>query len=810
MVSVIIPAYNAERTLPYTLRALQNQTIPRDLYEVIVVDDASTDGTAAVAREFGVKYRLQNKEGPAAARNLGVRISRGDVILFTDADCIPKEDWIEKMIKPLEDPQVAGVMGRYLTRQKEKCARFVQLEFEERFQILKGFDNIDLVPSFAAAFRRSIFEEVGGFDAHYPLANNEDVELSYKIAARGYQMVFADDAIVYHRHPATWKKYFAIKFSRAFWRTLVYKKFPGKILKDTYTPQSLKAQIFTACLFIFSFLAFIISSYWGIAAAGITLGLYLLSCLPFIRRTYAMDHGMALLAPLILFAKAIIFGWGVFLGLIIGSERDTIFPAILATSDAMMSALALVLGFWMRSLIRQMPFITSKPTEYFPIMLLILPLAVVLVFWVMGLYRAKVCLSKLSEMVLFLKAFALVALVMMAGMFALQVPYSRLLLTVVFLTSIPLVGITRMLLKMLHERMMAKGINATRVLIVGSGETAQMLLEKTHNFPALGYYVVGFVAEVGLGKRYLGKEILGNSKEILKIIEDHQIDEVIFARPHLSRERVLDLIAQLEKVDVGVKMVSDLYDIVTSQTVIDGIADIPMIEIRKQRFGRLQNFVKACMDYLLGTFFLLLALPFWLIIGLIIRLESSGPILVHDRRSGRKGKPFRLYKFRTLYRHHPPEENPPASWNDPRVTRFGRFLRRSSLDEWPQLLNILRGEMSLVGPRPELPAIVENYRDWQKLRLEVKPGITGLWQIMGRKDLFLHQNLEYDFYYIRNRSLLLDFSILLRTIPAVLFGASPAYRGWLVHADIERQDFINAGLKKEANDTLPEGSSRTA
>jgi exopolysaccharide biosynthesis polyprenyl glycosylphosphotransferase len=807
MISVIIPAYNAERTLPYTLRALQNQTIPRDLYEVIVVDDASTDGTAAVVHEFGVRYRNQNKEGPAAARNLGVRAARGEIILFTDSDCIPREDWIQRMIAPFDDPQVAGVAGRYLSKQTEYSARFVQLEFEERFQILKDFNSIDLVASFAAAFRRSVFEEVGGFDAHYPLANNEDVELSYKIATRGYKMVYADDAIVYHRHPATWKKYFSIKFSRAFWRILVYKKFPGKILKDTYTPQSLKAQIATSFLVVAAFLGlFLESGGWGLLVLAAMVAVFLLSCVPFMRRTYRFDRTMALASPLILFPKSLFFTWGIFLGLIIGSERDTIFPAMLAISDAIMAALALVLGFWVRAHLFGTPVIFSKPVEYFYRLLLVFPLIVVIGFRQMGLYRQKVCLSKLSEMVLYFKAIGVVVLVMMAGMFVLKMDYSRSLLTVVFATTLILVGMARTFLKMLHERMMAKGINATRVLLVGSGETAQMLLEKTHNFPTLGYYVVGFVAEAGLGKRYLGKEILGASKDILQIIEQYQIDEVIFARPTMSRERVLDLIVQLEEADVSVKMVSDLYDIVTSQTVIDGIADIPMIEIHRQRFSRVMNGIKTVMDYSLGTIALSISLPFWLVIGLLIRLESAGPILVRDERIGRKGKPFRLYKFRTLYRHDLPAESPPAGWNDPRVTRFGRFLRRSSLDEWPQLLNILRGEMSLVGPRPEIPIIVANYREWQKLRLEVKPGITGLWQIMGRKDLFLHQNLEYDFYYIKNRSLLLDLSILLRTIPAMIFGASPAYRSWLVNAAVERQDFTDPTAKKETQETFQGGA----
>jgi cellulose synthase/poly-beta-1,6-N-acetylglucosamine synthase-like glycosyltransferase len=590
MISVIIPAYNSEKTLPYTLRSLQNQTLPRKLYEVIVVDDASTDGTGSVAREFGVRYRRQNKEGPAAARNFGVRIARGDVVLFTDSDCIPREDWIEKMVQPFEDPKVAGVMGRYLTRQKEYAARFVQLEFEERFNILKKADNIDLVPSFAAAFRREVFEEVGGFDAHYPLANNEDVELSYKIASRGYKMVFSNDAIVYHRHPATWKKYISIKFSRAFWRILVYKKFPGKIVKDAYTPQSLKLQIATAWMFTFSPIIFFFGAIWGALAMGVGLLLFLASCLPFIVKTYPFDPQLAMAAPFILYPKGMSFGLGILLGLIIGGERDTFFPVALAVTDGLTAAVALTLGFFVRSELYGTSMVFSKPIEYFYPLLVIYPLLIIVTFRQMGLYQVKTCLSKVNQVMLFIKAFFVVALILMAGMFILKMNYSRTLLGVVFATSIVLMSSTRLIMNMIHERMLAQGVNATRVLIVGCGETAQMLLEKAHSFPSLGYHVVGFIAEAGIGKKYLGKEILGRAKDLLKIIEEHQVDDVIFARPSISRQEVLDLIVKLEEVDVGVKMISDLYEIVTSQTVIDGIADIPMVEIHNhfspQRKGR--------------------------------------------------------------------------------------------------------------------------------------------------------------------------------------------------------------------------------
>jgi len=807
MISVIIPAFNAEKTLPYTLRALQHQSIPRNLYEIIVVDDSSTDGTGAVAREFGVRYRRQNKEGPAAARNLGVRIARGDIVLFTDSDCIPQEDWIEKMVKPLEDPRVAGVMGRYLTKQKEFAARFVQLEFEERFSILKKFESIDLVPSFAAAFRRSVFEEVGGFNAHYPLANNEDVELSYQIAYRGYKMVFVDDAVVYHRHPSTWKKFFNIKYSRAFWRTLVYKKFPGKILKDTYTPQSLKLQIATSWLLLISPILFILGLIPGLVSVSLGLILFLITCVPFITRTIHFDRTMSILAPMVLFPKSIIFGAGIMLGIITGSERDTIFPLVLAISDALFAAVALTIGFILRSKLLNMYLVFDKPKEYFYTLLMVFPVLVVLVFKQMGLYRTKICQSKLTQLLHYFRAFAVVALMVMAGMFLLKVDYSRSLLAIVFITAIILAGSSRFFLNFIHERLLAKGVNATRVLIVGAGETAQILLEKIHNFPTLGYYVVGFIAEAGHGKRYLGKEILGAVKDIPRIIEENQVDEVILARPSLSREKVLDLVVNLETMDVGVRMISDLYDIVTSQTVIDGIGDIPMIEIHKRRFHRLHDFFKVILDYSSGVFFLVISLPFWLLLTILVKLESNGPIIIKSRRIGRKGKEFFIYRFRTLYQDVSPDAQEPRSYTDPRVTKIGRFLRRTRLDEWPQLINIIRGEMSMVGPRPERPDIVKTYKNWQKHRLEVKPGITGLWQILGRRDLFLHQNLEYDFYYIKNRSILLDIIILLRTIPTILFGASPVYRGKLVNTELERRLFNEEVLDQDISDTMPSSAN---
>lgn len=193
-------------------------------------------------------------------------------------------------------------------------------------------------------------------------------------------------------------------------------------------------------------------------------------------------------------------------------------------------------------------------------------------------------------------------------------------------------------------------------------------------------------------------------------------------------------------------------------------------DLEKRSEKPLYEALKRCFDFMAALFLLILFLPFWLLIVLLIHLDSPGKALFRHVRIGRNGTPFTLYKFRTMYKGVKDQELSPQTPHDERITKIGKFLRRTSFDEVPQLINILKGEMSVVGPRPEMPFIVEHYTLFERKRLLVKPGLTGLWQIMGRKDLPLHHNLEFDFYYIRHRSLLLDFHIILKTIGVVISG----------------------------------------
>ncbi|MBU4352886.1 MAG: glycosyltransferase [Nanoarchaeota archaeon] len=308
MISIIIPAYNAAQTLPACLAALQRQTQPPD--EIIVVDDGSQDQTAQVARAYGAQLLEQPHQGPAAARNLGIRQARGDIAFFTDADCEPVPTWVAEMMRPFADPRVVGVKGSYRTHQQERVARLAQCEFEERYDRLERLATIDFIDTYAAAFRLAVLREMGGFDPAFPQANNEDVDLSYRLARAGCRLMFNRQAVVYHRHPNTWRAYLCRKIKRGYWRMMVYRLHPGKAMRDSYTPQLLKVQIALMYLVLgLAGLAFVFPPLvWGAVAA--LIGLWL-SAIPFVRRAVQQDNALVIAALVFIVVRALAFAIGV-------------------------------------------------------------------------------------------------------------------------------------------------------------------------------------------------------------------------------------------------------------------------------------------------------------------------------------------------------------------------------------------------------------------------------------------------------------------------------------------------------------------
>jgi len=310
-ISIIIPSFNSAKEIKKCLESFKTQTVNGENYEVIVVDDGSSDGTKDVVNKYPVRYIYQQNSGPAAARNHGVNQAQGEIILFTDADCEPQPNWIEEMIKPLDDSHIIGVKGAYKTHQKELVARFVQIEYEHKYERMKKFRYIDFIDTYSAAYRRDIFLKYGGFDERYPRASVEDQEFSFRLFQDGYKMVFNPSAMVFHKHSARLMDYLKKKYKIAFWKVFLLKRHPGKVKKDTHTPQSLKIQMILALFAISGITGIFYQPLYYLSALSFLS--FLLSCIPFFFFALKKDPAVALISPIILFLRslALLLGLGV-------------------------------------------------------------------------------------------------------------------------------------------------------------------------------------------------------------------------------------------------------------------------------------------------------------------------------------------------------------------------------------------------------------------------------------------------------------------------------------------------------------------
>jgi GT2 family glycosyltransferase len=273
-----------------------------------------------VKRYSGVRLISQANAGPAAARNRGAIESKGAIILFTDDDCVPMTDWLDAMLAPFEDPEVVGAKGVYRTHQKRLVARFVQIEYEDKYRLMADPSSIDFIDTYSAAFRRDRFLEMTGYDTSFPVACAEDVELSYRMSARGWKMKFAPAAIVYHTHPDRLIQYLKKKYKFAFWRVLAVRKNPSKGLKDSHTPQMMKLQLLFAPALLLA-LAFDLAVRPPVPASLLVLVAFLLSTLPFAMRALGKDPIVGLLAPALLAARSCAQLLGVAAGMFNASRR---------------------------------------------------------------------------------------------------------------------------------------------------------------------------------------------------------------------------------------------------------------------------------------------------------------------------------------------------------------------------------------------------------------------------------------------------------------------------------------------------------
>lgn len=528
MISVVVPAKDSANTLKGCMQALLHQEgmhYGQD-YEVIVVDDGSSDETAEIARQHAVRVICQPNLGPAAARNAGARVANGEILAFTDADCTPSPTWLSDLTKPLGIPQVVGVKGVYRTYQTELIARFVQLEYEYKYVRMRKQATIDFIDTNNAIYRKDLFILNGGFDESFRVPSVEDQEFSFRLARKGYRMVFEPSAIVYHAHDRTLVEYLQRKFGIGYWKAYMLRWTPEKTFSDSHT----------------------------------------------------------------------------------------------------------------------------APTQRIEILLLALLLTII----------PLIALSPFYASILFL--------IILVVFFVVTSPY----LMFIARRDVPVLWI------------------APGMLLGRAGSLGMGLLK--------GFILPPKAASKGF----------------------------------------------------------------------------PCQSMHVRLIKRLMDVVGSCIGLLLFG-------PLIALAAIAIKLDSPGPVFFRQTRVGENGKPFTMVKLRTMVigadqmvmdMLNKNQLKGPAFkiLKDPRITRAGRFLRRWSLDELPQFWNVLKSEMSLVGPRPEELRIVELYNDDQRQRLMVKPGLTGPMQVSGRGELDFEARLQLEIDYLKNYTLLEDLRIIFQTFAVVFSG----------------------------------------
>lgn len=418
----------------------------------------------------------------------------------------------------------------------------------------------------------------------------------------------------------------------------------------------------------------------------------------------------------------------------------------------------------------------------------LLPMLVIYFYWFLiflfvGMYRTWFAASRFDELTLLFKTsfvgvMILFFLIFIDDLSAPSGSTQRYLIFIYWGIFLLFVGSGRIFVRSLQRNLLLRGIGRRNTIIIGYNEKAKEVFNDVNRAKALGLDVIGFVlvdenSEIKDGN---GK-ILGRINEIEKIVNAYNVKEVIIALDKHEHELMLDVIAKCDFNDLTIKIVPDLYEIISGQARTNQLYGIPLIEVNPQLMPVWERKIKRLMDIVFSLIILIVTLPITLLVAIAIKLDSEGPVFYKQIRVGKDGKEFKIYKFRSMFKDAEKHTGPVWSTkDDPRITRVGKILRKFRLDEIPQFINVLRGEMSLVGPRPERPYFVEKLSKeipLYKRRLKVKPGITGWAQVKHKYDESIEdvkKKLQYDLYYIENISLRMDLKILFRTIFVVLFG----------------------------------------
>ncbi len=463
-------------------------------------------------------------------------------------------------------------------------------------------------------------------------------------------------------------------------------------------------------------------------------------------------------------------------------------PWVTLVTDIILINIAFPIAYWLRydlQLFRSVDPANNVPYVVYLPMVGLLTMVLVLASRREGAYDVRRGRSLYDDLYGLVNATATaIMLLVVLVFFYRRLFYSRIIFIYAGIAILLLLGLARIVRGMVLARLRQAGRGVDRVLIIGAGEAGRTVMRNLIAQPELGYRVVGFldddpaksVADIGPIKAF------GPLDNLPTVAKEQNINQVIITLPWQYHRKILRLVNEAEQTGIRARVVPDFFQLSFGGVDIEAINGIPLISIKENALTGFNNTVKRIADVLLAGLAMILFAPLWLIVVIAIRLDSPGPILFRQERAGRYGKPFQVYKFRSMYQNAEAlleklrAQNEAAGplfkiRDDPRRTRVGRFIRKTSIDELPQLINVLRGEMSVVGPRPGLLSEVAQYQDWHRKRLEVLPGMTGLWQVSGRSNLTFDEMVLLDIYYTENWSLSLDLRILLRTAsPRVLLG----------------------------------------
>ncbi|GIK29240.1 MAG: sugar transferase [Chloroflexi bacterium] len=454
--------------------------------------------------------------------------------------------------------------------------------------------------------------------------------------------------------------------------------------------------------------------------------------------------------------------------------------------DVVLALAAFAIGYVMRyqlQIIR--PVLEINTTTFEPY----IPYMVFYVIWLTiqyrgsGLYRHVRGRAYMQELFTIVNGVTNATVIVMALSFISQpLFFSRLMLVWVALSTVVLLGGARIIKRMIDAHRRAQGIGVERVLIVGAGEVGQAVLRTMLARKELGYGLVGYLDDdPEIGATDLGRvRGLGGFENLAAMIEQHRVNLVVITLTWSYHDQILQMVDTARRAGAEVRVVPDLFQLNLRQVQVENLDGIPLLGVTgKPKLKGIERMLKRLMDLIIILVTLPVILTIFALVALAIWLERKGPIIYAQQRIGENGKPFTIYKFRSMipdadkYQQEmisQYEQDPlhPKFKDDWRVTRVGWFIRRTSIDELPNLINVVRGQMSLIGPRPPTPDEVAMYKPWHRQRLETMPGITGLWQVSGRSEVPFDEMCLLDIYYIENWSISLDVQILMMTLPRVL------------------------------------------